>query len=53
MDITNKTVTELKALAFDELGKVEVGKNNLNIIYTQIKKIEDEEKQKATEAKTE
>ena len=38
MDITQKTVTELKALAFDFLVQIEQGQNNLRAINAEIAK---------------
>jgi hypothetical protein len=43
MDITQKTIVELKALAFDELRKLEIAQKNLNIINGEIVKREQEE----------
>lgn len=38
MDITKSTVVELKALAFDELTKMEACQRNLNIINAELVK---------------
>ena len=40
MDITKLNVTELKALAFDEISKLNVAQNNLNIINAELQKRE-------------
>ena len=36
MDLTKQTDTELKALAYDELTKVQVAQNNVNIINQEL-----------------
>lgn len=38
MDITTKTVAELKAIAYDEFLKLETAQNNLRIINAEIAK---------------
>lgn len=38
MDITTKTVVELKALAYDELAKLETAQRNIALINAEIKK---------------
>ena len=38
MDITKLTVVELKALAYDELAKMEVAQNNLKTINQELAK---------------
>ena len=46
MDITKMTTVELKALAYDELTKLEAAQQNLRIINAEIaKKTKEEEKQ--------
>lgn len=43
MEITKMTVTDLKALAYDELIKIETAQNNLRLINEQIaKKLKEE-----------
>lgn len=50
-DITKMSVTELKALAYDELGKMEVAQKNLQIINVEIaKKMESKSESPAVEA---
>lgn len=43
MDITTKTVVELKALAFDEIVKFESAQKNIQIINAEIAKRAKEE----------
>lgn len=38
MDITKLSITELKALAYDELAKIQVGQANLQAINVEIQK---------------
>ena len=40
MDITQLTEVELKALAFDEIQKIEMAKANLNLIAEQLLKVQ-------------
>ncbi len=50
MDITKSTLIELKALAFDELSKMEVCQRNLNTINAEInKRIQETSVDKAAE----
>ncbi len=37
MDITKSTIIELKALAYDELLKIEIAQKNLSAIGTELK----------------
>lgn len=42
MDINTLTLTELKALAFDEIKKLEIAQGNIRILNDQIAKKEKE-----------
>jgi hypothetical protein len=45
MDITTKTVVELKALAYDELSKIDTAQKNLSLISAEInRRIKEEAK---------
>jgi len=41
MDLSTKTMTELKAMAYDNLNQLEVTKQNLNILNEAMKKREE------------
>lgn len=44
LDITNLSLPELKALGFDEMNKIEVAKQNLQILQQEINKRYEEDK---------
>lgn len=44
MDITKMTLVELKALAYDEMAKIEMAKMNIAAINEQMAKVQETEK---------
>jgi hypothetical protein len=48
MDITKSTVVELKALAFDELVKIETAQKNVQMLNQELAKRETEVKPEVT-----
>ena len=43
MDITKMSIEELKAMAFDEMQKIQIAQNNLQLLQEQIAKVGEEE----------
>jgi hypothetical protein len=52
MNIENMKLEELKAIAFDEIRKVEIANNNLKILSQEIQKRESEPKDEIKEKAT-
>lgn len=46
MDLSKLSLTELKALAYDEMAKIEIAKMNIQTINEAMNKLETEEKPK-------